>query len=165
MSPNIQKGDFIFVDREVNAPGSKRQLKRGDTAVFINPNDRTTIFIKRIIGLPGDQIEIDGTDVRVNGKLLKSGESTVVTEKLLFHENSETGQSYDIYWKEIKDHGSISVKVPAGQVFVLGDNRDESYDSRAFGPLPLIDIIGVAKQSLFSTGSDGLRLGKWIDVN
>lgn len=84
-------------------------LKRQDIIIFQRPQERE-ILIKRLIGLPGDVVELSGQDVRINGKLLK--------------------ESYKL---QRRDYISQTYKVPAGNIFVMGDNRDQSRDSRKFG--------------------------------
>ncbi len=167
MSPSLDKGDYFFTDKSINAIGSKRNVKRGDVAIFVYPNDRTTIYVKRIIGLPGDQIEIKGNDVSVNGHSLVSSISEENGHKIV-SEKSESGQNYKVQWKLDTPAEAFSLSVPNGQVFVLGDNRNEAYDSRKFGTVPLTDVVGLAKQIWFSVGESGLRLnrlGQWLDVN
>jgi signal peptidase I len=165
MSPNLEKGDLIFVDRNVNSPESKRKLKHGDIAIFVYPNDRTTIYVKRIIGLPGDKIEIKGTDVTVNDKTIVEGQPITAGDQMVLKEKAESGNTYDVVWKANSQGSQVTTTVPNGQVFVLGDNRDGASDSRSFGAIPLADVIGVTKQVWFSVGDSGLRLGKWVDVN
>jgi signal peptidase I len=131
----------------------------------VYPNDRTSIYVKRIIGLPGDEIEMTGTDLKVNGEsLVKSGPSTK-DGRLVVEEAAESGETYDVYWQLESPGSKLSLTVPNGQVFVLGDNRDESHDSRKFGTVPLVDVIGVARQVFFSSADVGLRIGKIVDVN
>lgn len=161
MSPGLERGDYLFTDKNVNSPGSKRKIRRGDIATFIYPNDRTVTYVKRVIGLPGDTIEIIGGAVNVNGRPLKPSNSSTV-------EKADSGETYEVYWKTASQGSQFSLTVPDGEVFVLGDNRDQSYDSRQFGTLPLTDIIGIAKQVWFSLADSGLRfdrIGKWVDVN
>jgi signal peptidase I len=165
MSPGLEKGDYFFVDKDVNSPGCKRKIKRGDIATFVYPNDRTTIYVKRIIGLPGDKIEMSGNDVKVNGQSITEGSPSSAQAHLVVKEKAESGETYDVYWKPGSQGTQLSLIVPDGQVFVLGDNRDEAYDSRKFGTLPLTDINGVAKQIWFSLADAGLRIGKWVDAN
>ncbi|MBK7963217.1 MAG: signal peptidase I [Bdellovibrionales bacterium] len=165
MRPGLEKGDFFFVDKDVNAPGCKRKIKRGDIATFVYPNDRTTIYVKRIIGLPGDKIEMSGTDVKINGQSITQGDSSTSKDHLVVREKAESGETYEVYWKPASQGSQLSLTVPDGQVFVLGDNRDDAYDSRKFGTLPLTDINGIAKQVWFSLADAGLRIGKWVDAN
>lgn len=165
MSPGLEKGDYFFVDKDVNSPGSKRKIKRGDIATFVYPNDRTTIYVKRIIGLPGEKIEMNGTEVKINGQSIVQGNPSSTQDHLVVREKAESGETYDVYWKVNSPGSQLSLTVPDGQVFVLGDNRDEAYDSRKFGTLPLTDVIGVAKQVWFSLADAGLRIGKWVDAN
>jgi signal peptidase I len=72
MMPTVLQGDFLSADKRYNCPACKSRITRGDVAVFVNPNDRTQLFIKRVIALPGDRVQIAGRDVRVNGLLLAS---------------------------------------------------------------------------------------------
>jgi signal peptidase I len=139
MIPGIMPGEHFFVDRRVNQPGSGIKLKRGDIVVFIDPNDRTQYYVKRVIGLPGDKVEISGHVVSVNGKgLTSAAESTNRTnpdkDQFRIYDETSDGGSYDVVLKkEATKNDAVSVQVPNGETFLLGDNRTNSMDSRTFG--------------------------------
>jgi signal peptidase I len=168
MLPTIVPGDRFFADKRVGHPGGVR-LRRGAIAVFVYPNDRTTMFVKRVIGLPGDRVEIDDTSVKVNGVEIRREElhdlgNPVLNRSLedhqAFRESAEQG-SYTVLWRKDGKRERLSTVVPNGQVFVLGDNRDASHDSRHFGVLPVADVTAVALQVWFSADAkDGVRLGR-----
>jgi len=172
MSPGILPGDRIFADKTIGQPGGIK-LWRGALVVFIYPNDRTNLFIKRVVGLPGDHVEVDGTMLRVNGQSISQGPSDEAIPSALeglraFRERGDRGQ-YTVLWPE-RDSSTTSAQsatsfvVPDGQVLVLGDNRAASVDSRRFGTVPVADVKGVARQIWFSLSArDGVRwsrLGK-----
>jgi signal peptidase I len=172
MSPGILPGDRIFADKTIGQPGGTK-LWRGALVVFIYPNDRTSLFIKRVVGLPGDHVEVDGTMLRVNGQSVSRGPSDEAIPSSLaglraFRERGDRGP-YTVLWPE-RDASAASAQsptsfvVPAGQVLVLGDNRAASVDSRRFGTVPVADVKGVARQIWFSLSArDGVRwsrLGK-----
>jgi signal peptidase I len=153
MLPGIMPGDRFFADKRVGHPGGPK-IRRGDIAVFIYPNDRTTMFVKRIIGLPGDKVDIDGSRVTVNGVELVREElhdlgdasaNRLLADHVAFRESGD-GIRYAVLWRKDGQHAPLSLAVPNGQVFVLGDNRDASHDSRHFGVLPIADVMGVARQ-------------------
>jgi signal peptidase I len=151
MEPTLLRGDFLFADKRVNCPGCKHHIQRGDLAIFVYPNDRTKYYIKRIIGLPGDEIQIENRQVKVNGdSITRTVQGKTVTE-------GGASGNYQVHWPE----GEKSLrqwKVPQGQVFVLGDNRNKTSDSRKFGTIPLRDVVGRATQIWFSYGRDsGVR--------
>jgi signal peptidase I len=168
MLPGIVPGDQFFADKRVGHRGGPK-LRRGDIAVFVYPNDRTTMFVKRIIGLPGDRVAIDGTRVTVNGVALDREElhdlgdpslAGLLADHVAFRELGD-GVAYTVIWRKDGRHDPLEVTVPNGQVFVLGDNRDASHDSRQFGTLPLADVTGVARQVWLSVGEHGhIRLGR-----
>jgi signal peptidase I len=168
MLPAIMPGDRFFADKRVGHPGGPR-IRHGDIAVFLYPNDRTVLFVKRIIGLPGDKVAIEGTRVSVNGVELASEElhdlgnpsaNRLLDDAVAFRESGE-GIGYIALWRKDSPRTSLSLTVPNGQVFVLGDNRDASQDSRHFGMLPIADITGVARQVWLSVDDHaGLRLGR-----
>jgi len=172
MSPGILPGDRIFADKITGQPGGAK-LWRGALVVFIYPNDRTSIFIKRVVGLPGDRIEIDGHNLSVNGHSISEGPSNEPVPSAFagvraFRERGDRGQ-YTVLWPEhepssIPARSPESFVVASGQVLVLGDNRSASVDSRRFGTVPIADIKAVARQIWFSVSAhDGVRwsrLGK-----
>ena len=169
MLPNVLPGDFILADKRVNCLGCKYRVNRGDLAIFVSPNDRTRLFIKRIIALPGDTVEINSMDVKVNGVSVRS--STPVGEDeqhYTYSERSDSG-NYKVIWKKgVQARQSYTLTVPNGHVFTLGDNRDATRDSRHEGPIPMVDVVGKAKQVWFSyDGTQGRfrweRIGKLLN--
>lgn len=122
MSPKFHTNDYLIVDKisyRFSAP------KRGDIIVFKYPNDTSVNYVKRVIGLPGDRVEITGGHVTVNSKQLQESyiSSSVVTQML----NGRSQEGFN---------------VPADNYFVLGDNRPNSSDSREWGFMPKPDLIG-----------------------
>jgi signal peptidase I len=166
MIPAILPGDRFFADKRVGRPGGVK-VRRGDIAVFRYPDDRTTLYVKRIVGLPGDRILIEGTSVKVNDVDLGREEThdlgdpslnRLLDEQRAVRETID-GKSYLVLWRKDAERTSLSLTVPHGQVFVLGDNRDAAKDSRHFGVLPLADVTALARQVWFSTDrQDGTRL-------
>jgi signal peptidase I len=156
MEPTILPGDILFADKRYNCPGCKQAIRRGDVAIFTYPNDRTLRYIKRIIGLPGDHVQIRGNAVSVNGVALKTRETATPDGVRVTEEAG--GRQWETLWaKDQSPLSDASFTVPAGQVFVLGDRRDASKDSRNFGTVPLQDVIGRARQIWFSHGREGVR--------
>ncbi|MFA5355656.1 MAG: signal peptidase I [Candidatus Paceibacterota bacterium] len=123
MEPNFEDGDYLIVDElsyRMRAP------ERGEVVVFNYPHDPTQRYIKRIIGLPGETLEI------VNGKIyvLSNGNE----------EYNELDESS--YLSTAYTSGSLTVELGESEYFVLGDNRAASSDSRKWGNLPKENIIG-----------------------
>jgi signal peptidase I len=172
MAPSILHGDNMFVDKRVHKMGSKDKIQRGDIVAFVYPNDRTMIFLKRVVGLPGDEVEIRGTDLFVNGRQ-QTGErindlgsrklNQLLDDYIAFEEYGASG-SYNVIWLKDQDQESTSLCVPNGQIFVLSDDRSRGRDSRHFWTIPLVDIVGKAKQVYFSIDPEGgirwNRIGK-----
>lgn len=125
MVPNFQDGDFILTDKityRFDAP------KRGDVIVLKYPKAETQEFIKRIIGLPGDTLQIRDGSVLVNGEPLN---------EIYLPSDTQTLGTQSGYIRE----GEI-VKVEENQYFVFGDNRTNSSDSRTWGPITKGEIVG-----------------------
>ncbi|MGD0806542.1 MAG: signal peptidase I [Anaerolineales bacterium] len=118
MRPTLISGEWIVVNRLTYKLGSPQ---RGDVIVFLPPtNAQTDDLIKRVIGLPGETVEIRDGSVWINGKVLEESYATGTTAP-------------DNRWQ-----------LGAGQLFVMGDNRQLSLDSRSFGPIPLREVVGRA---------------------
>jgi signal peptidase I len=166
MLPTIMPGDRFFADKRAGHPGGVK-IRRGAIAVFLYPNDRTTLYVKRIIGLPGDRVEMDGTSVKVNDVEIRGEElrdlgdsalNRLLDDHQAFRESADLG-GYTVLWRKDGKRERLSIVVPNGHVFVLGDNRDAAHDSRLFGTLPLADVTAVARQVWFSVDAqDGIRL-------
>jgi signal peptidase I len=157
MEPTLLRHDMVFADKRYNCPGCAASVKRGEVAVFTYPDDRTMTYVKRIVALPGDRVHIGGTDVEVNGHSLKTGE-TAAGNAILVTESLD-GRQWQARWP-VQPGPELSLTVPPGHVFVLGDNRMESKDSRVFGTVPLSDVAGRVQQVWFSYGEHGIRWGR-----
>lgn len=115
MSPTLNDGDIVLVR------GHIKGISRGDIVVFWYPDDQSISFIKRIIGLPGESVEIRDGRVFINGSALD--EPYLATKNM------------------IRDQMSLTI-IPDQSFFVLGDNRRNSHDSRHWGTLPKKLISG-----------------------
>ncbi|WP_297057011.1 signal peptidase I [Thermosulfurimonas sp.] len=159
MIPTLLIGDHILVNKlvyGVKIPYLRatflyrgRLPHRQEVVVFIYPRNRKLDFIKRVIGLPGDTIMIRNKQVYVNGRPLREPyvqhtdpHIYPLTEACVEHPFSVSG----ILCRD--NFGPV--KVPPGYIFVMGDNRDESYDSRFWGFVPLRDVKGKAFLIYFS---------------
>jgi len=117
MVPTLQDGEYVLVNRLAYRSGLPT---RGDIIVFVSPQAPNLDLIKRVIGLPGDTVKIFDGQVQINGQTLQ--EPYIAAAPI-----------YNGEWQ-----------VPEGNLFVLGDNRNDSSDSHAWGLLPIDNVIGKA---------------------
>jgi signal peptidase I len=152
MENNLLIGDHLLVNKFVSAPtlsGLEKTLlpidpiRRGDIIVFKYPEEPERDFIKRVIGLPGDTLELKQKRVYINGTLLEEP----YVRYLVPPDEESGGGEFDVRVQ----YGPVTV--PAGHYFMMGDNRDNSTDSRvlsAVGYVPLENFIGRAEIIFFS---------------
>jgi len=126
MEPSFSTGDYLIVDEITYR---FREPKRGEVIVFKYPQDERQKFIKRIIGLPGEEVEIKGEEL-----IVKNDKGEIV----YFEKNSANS----IF-------GDLKIKLEKGEFFVLGDNRAHSLDSRYFGKIKKKEIVGRVLLRLF----------------
>jgi signal peptidase I len=145
MKPTLLIGDHLLVSKSsygIKLPFSDTVLipvgdpQRGDIVVFRFPEDRDKDFIKRIIGLPGETVEVRNKQVYINGRPLKDPWSHT-TDRIILPSGVQPRDNFG------------PVRVPPDHYFVMGDNRDQSYDSRFWfggrgGFVPRKDILGRA---------------------
>jgi len=181
MENTITIGDHLLVNKFIFAPGPslpflpQREIRRGDIIVFKYPGNKynpssdyarpdnvpiKTNYVKRVIGIPGDRISIEGHDVIVNGKVLPEHRIDAIDNNdqgPVVIRNSpprKPGESYDVYYDPgkvdqdypvfTKEGDGHEIVVPAGHYFVMGDNRNNSQDSRYWGFVPRDLVIGRA---------------------
>jgi len=151
MEPNLLVGDHLIVNKAIFSPTATgmeraimphRDIRHGEVIVFKWPKDPTRDFIKRVIGLPGDTIELRRKKVYVNGQVQDEPYA-----HFLYPLSPDTGKRSDDLKEE---YGPVTV--PPGQFFVMGDNRDNSDDSRYWGFLPATYVKGKALFIYFSVG-------------
>ena len=188
MYPTLYIGDYLFVSKYTygyskhSFPFSlplfegriwKDAPKRGDVVVFKNPQDNATDYIKRVIGLSGDKIKLEGGRLFINGKMLerKNEEEFVLRNKFggadRFRQYTEVlpeGKEHLIL--EVSDHEANDdfeeVVVPKGSYFMMGDNRDRSDDSRVnVGFVPEENLIGRARFLFFSHNDEEAWYKPW----
>ena len=191
MENTIFVGDRFLINKFIFAPGTplpflpQREIRRGDIIVFKYPSDVNTnkevvryktLFIKRVIGLPGETIEVRGAEVYADGKLLPEYRVTARDPNLgndnaelkeLSYPPGERGVPYTVYHSEDPARAAklsdfpIAVKkphkIPDNEYFVMGDNRENSTDSRAWGTVPRDLVVGRAMFVIWSYDSSQPR--------
>ena len=133
MESNLLIGDHLLVNKFVYGVHGGwiakilpyKELKRGDVIVFKYPNSPDVAYVKRLIGLPGEKLEVIGRTVHINGEPLKED----------YTQYLDQGSVYD---------RTGPFQIPEGSYFAMGDNRDNSQDSRYWGFVPRDHIIGKA---------------------
>jgi signal peptidase I len=167
MEPTLMVGDFLLVDKEVTADSADSlvlpasTIHRGDVVVFHFPVEPSVHLVKRVVGIPGDHIRLRGGHVFVNG--LRLDENYTIYRPSMpdnFRDNFPRLQSADpsidsrwwVRMRKLIDDGDLII--PSGNYFVLGDNRNDSEDSRYWGFVPRENIVGRPLLIYFS-----LRLG------
>ncbi len=156
MVPTLLVGDHILVNKfvyGVKIPLLRRTIipvsepKRGEIAVFIFPNDRSKDFIKRVIGVAGDKVEIKNKKIFINDQEFKDPYGTF-SDSLILPKSMQPRDNFG------------PVIVPEKSIFVMGDNRDESLDSRFWGFVNLKDVEGKAFIIYWSWNRDEKNL-RW----
>ncbi len=161
MIPTLKIGDFIFswkLPYAMKIPFSNfnlitpRMPNHGDVIVFKSLEDPATSLIKRVIALPGDRIEIKKRILILNGKT--SHYDALATDAVTgdsyrdyyqIYREEVMGQTHDVMFRRGQEEESFGPEVvPEGKIFVLGDNRDSSEDSRNWGMVPIENVEGRA---------------------
>lgn len=138
MDPTFHNGEYLIVDElsyRLESPA------RGDVIIFRYPKNPKEFFIKRIIGLPGETVAIDGNGITVTKT---DGSTVAIQEPYVLNRGNGSANSYAL---------------KADEYFVMGDNRPESSDSRVWGPLPRGNIIGRAFIRLLPLDTIGIFPG------
>ncbi len=181
MMPTLLVGDYIFVNKfaygysKYSLPFSPNLFsgrilasdpKRGDVIVFRLPTDPEVDYIKRLVGLPGDRIQMINGVLQINGQPVpKQADGTFTSDYRLdpgadvpvFRETLDNGVTYDTLDQSPNSRGDNTREfvVPAGHYFFMGDNRDNSLDSRFdVGYVPAENLVGRASVIFFSLGND-----------
>jgi signal peptidase I len=197
MKDTLLIGDYLFVSKfgygfsRYSLPFSlhlfdgrilARQPRPGDIVLFKLPSDNTTDYIKRLVGLPGDTIQVKHSVLYINDQPVprtKLGTYTDPDDGITYTRYQETlpdGVSYEVLDREtdsFEDNTEVFT-VPAGHYFMMGDNRDNSSDSRfpstpggtGVGYVPFENLVGPANVVFFSvlTGDNGLEFWKWPSI-
>ncbi len=192
MVPTLLVGDYLFISKypygysKHSFPYSipfipkdrimGKQPQRGDVVIFKEPTHNRTDYIKRVIGLPGDTIEMRGGRLYINGTVVprtfKAYEDWTTEQGLMhytrYEETLPNGVVHDIYelsdTMRYDDVGPFTI-LP-NHYFMMGDNRDNSADSRAFGQVPFQNLEGRAEFIFYSTNGGGyfFQFWKWPDM-
>jgi signal peptidase I len=156
MEQNLLIGDHLLVNKFMFGPSESRlermllpmrEIRRGDVIVFKYPEEPERDFIKRVIGLPGERVQVRDKRVFVNDAPMNEPYVYYLEQPATSSEHSEVTSFNVRDW-----YGPVTV--PAGQYFVMGDNRDNSEDSRYWGFLPRENVKGRALMIYWSYESD-----------
>ena len=180
MKPTIMEGDRIFVNKlayDLKIPFTTAQVaqwddpERGEVVVLFSPFDGKRL-VKRVVGIPGDRIQLRDNQLYVNGKTIeydpvdpKMIDDIPSAERPMFHFSLEdlTGRKHAVMITP--GRGSLdsfdTIRVPPHHYFVMGDNRDNSFDSRHFGPVDRSQVVGRAVAVVASLNPSHYYLPRW----
>ena len=196
MEPNLLVGDRLFVSKYTygyskhsfpfspkfsNSRFFFKEPERGDVIVFKTPVDNRTDYIKRLIGLPGDEIQFINGDLYLNNNQVLKTKKNIkdlkiycgkqIIKAVAFNEKLSNGHSYTaVYKKEGSFQNSDKYIVPKNHYFFLGDNRDCSKDSRylnSVGYVNKLNLVGKARIIFFSTNKNKgniFQIWKWFEI-
>ncbi len=171
MEPTLLQGDFIFVKKYsygLRLPVTETKVvetgspERGDVVVFRLPKDPSTNYIKRVVGLPGDRVRYDKHRLTINGQLIEV--EPPIDPRVrggALHEEELFGRRHDINILVPEGRANGEYVVPDGHYFMMGDNRDNSTDSRypEVGLIPETNLVGEAVRIWMHM--DGLEWPDW----
>ena len=174
MEGNVLVGDHILVDRTAFAdPGPLgrrilpyREVERGDIIAFVYPEDPRQTYVKRVIGVPGDRIHLEDGQVFRNGcRLVEPYVQHIATYPDAYRDRfplrpgfSTTPRGREMFEKHVRNG---EVVVPPGMLFALGDNRDNSEDSRYWGFVPRENVVGKPLLVYWSYEATTEELKEW----
>jgi signal peptidase I len=164
MAPTLIAGDHILAAKH------DPSVARGDIVLFIYPENRDLTIVQRAVAIAGDRVELRGRRLYVNGATPEVGDARPCE----YAERDETtGQwsrvaaqciderfddrRYAVAHEPARSTSDLDVVVPPDHIFVLGDNRDSSLDSRSWGPVPVAKVVGKVTYVWWSSGPDGFR--------
>ena len=162
MSPTIIRGDRVLAKKWMPVSTSP---ERGDLVVYRNPTDEgANRFLGRVAAVGGDQVQIIGDRLLINGiEMERDRAPTNVVERMRDHTTGQielehnAGRRYLVIHDDqngpVTEEATFETEVPANQVFVLGDHRDRSRDSRHFGSIPLVDVVGYVEYIYWPSAS------------
>ena len=177
MEPTLLVGDFLLLDKASVAPDPgpllpPAAIRRDDVVVFHDPVDDPRVhLVKRVIGLPGDRLHLRDGRVILNGQPLEEAYAVHRRSSLdLYRDEFPNLRTVDpgvnpAWWVQLRGlvhEGEITV--PAGEYFVLGDNRNDSEDSRYWGFVPRAAIVGKPLLVYFSWREPGREPGRELDL-
>lgn len=193
MKPNLLVGDYIMVSKFsygysryslpfgvnlIEGRVLKESPQRGDIIVFKLPTDTSVDYIKRLVGLPGDRIQVKAGVLYVNGEALKTecesefqdeledGKTETIKQCIETLPNNVIHYILDQFAEGPLDN-TAEFTVPEGNYFFMGDNRDNSQDSRVMekvGFVPEINLVGRAEVIVFSTKDSIWKIWKWHEI-
>jgi signal peptidase I len=161
MENTLLIGDHLVVNRYIYGPTASaiegkllpvREPRRGDIVVFRSVERPSEDLVKRLIGLPGDVIDLRDKQLFVNGK--------PVADPYVIHKEERIGGVTSLIAKVVERDQFGPYRVPPDSYFMMGDNRDQSYDSRFWGPLPRSYVKGRANVIYWSYGGEA-PLAEW----
>ena len=169
MIPTLNIGDFLLMNKQAFAPHGafdvllpSTPIHRGDVAVFHYPVDPAVIFVKRIVGLPGDRLRLHNGRLYINGQAVDEPYALYnPSTPDSFRDNFPSQQSLDgdvdpAWWRTLRrDVRDGELYVPPDRYFVMGDNRNDSEDSRYWGFVSRAALIGRPLVVYFSLGEPG----------
>ncbi|MEE2778013.1 MAG: signal peptidase I [Acidobacteriota bacterium] len=180
MKPTILVGDRIFVNKlayDLRVPFTRIRLaawgkpEQGDLVVFFSPADGKRL-VKRVVGLPGDRVAMDENRLNVNGESVDyepldqsiiSDLDTDDRKGRAFREEQLGNRAHPVMWASLRPSRDTfpETLIPEDHYFVMGDNRDESFDSRWFGVVPQELIVGQATGVAISVDPNRFYLPRW----